>query len=86
MKKVFLVTDPLVTSYGSVRPPLLLSMEFSGCGFDVVIVSPKVSEDVRRLIGERVEVAELNMNFFITPQLPTFEAWLRCLLKTSDAL
>lgn len=81
MEKVFIITDPLVTSFGSVRPPLLLSKELSRCGFDVIISSPQVSDDVRKLIEGHVKIIALNMNFYITRQLPTFEAWLRCLFR-----
>jgi len=86
MKCVF-ITDPLVTRFGAVRPALLLSVELKRYGFETVLISPRVSEDIKYMIEENgIEVIDLGENFYITPQLPTFEAWARALFKQKHML
>jgi len=81
------ITDPLVTRFGSVRPALLLSMELVRRGFDATLISPRVSGDIKSTLeGRGIQVVDLGMNFYITPQLPTLEAWARALLKRRDSL
>ena len=81
------VVDPLVTRFGAVRPSLLLSMELVKRGLDVVLISPCVSDDVKSVLEEHgVQVTDLGVNFYITPSLPTFEAWARALFKRRDSL
>jgi glycosyltransferase involved in cell wall biosynthesis len=86
MRSIF-ITDPLVTRFGAVRPALLLSIELRRHGFDTMLVSPRVDEDVKGMIERYgIQVVDLGVNFHIMPQLPTFEAWARALLKRKDSL
>lgn len=86
MKCAF-ITYPLLTRFGSVRPALLLSIELIKRGFDVTLISPSVSEDVKGMVEEYgIQVIDLGVNFYITPQLPSFEAWVRALLRRKDSL
>ncbi|GIU72433.1 MAG: group 1 glycosyl transferase [Candidatus Nitrosocaldaceae archaeon] len=83
--KVVFITDPLVTTFGAVKPALLLAREFIAHGHDTTIISPTINDSIKTELTN-IETIELGMKFRIVPNLPTFEAWLRSLFKEKDYL
>ncbi|MCR8455802.1 MAG: glycosyltransferase family 4 protein [Candidatus Korarchaeota archaeon] len=82
MKNICFVTDPLVTTIGAVRPALLLSREFQKRGYNVTLLSPYVSGEVKHMIEkEGIEVKSLDRRARIIKWLPTLEAWAYSLFK-----
>jgi glycosyltransferase involved in cell wall biosynthesis len=76
--KILFLTDPLIVHFGSVRPALLLSTELRRRGYEIVIISQRISGDIVNILKEQdIHVFDLGMKFIITPHIPTFEAWLR---------
>ncbi|PVX23147.1 MAG: hypothetical protein CW716_12830 [Candidatus Bathyarchaeum sp.] len=77
------VTDPLVTAYGSTRPPFLLAMEMQKNGHRVKLVSSSVSEEVMQAAKERnIQVKSLGSNFSFENSYPIVEAWAKSLFKS----
>jgi glycosyltransferase involved in cell wall biosynthesis len=80
------VTDPLLTTLGSTRPPFLLATELQKRGHNVTLVSPSISEEVRKAAKEKdIQVKSLGSTFNFTNSYPIVEAWAKSLLK-SDIL
>ena len=80
------VTDPLLTSYGSTRPPFLLATEMQKSGHKVKLVSSSVSEEVMQAAKEKnIHVKSLGSKFSFMNSYPIVEAWAKSLLK-SDVL
>lgn len=76
--KLCFITDPLVTTAGSVRPTLLLSRELSKLGYDITIVTTKANEDLSQLIEEmnhKLLAIGPRTSFF--KRMPNLDAWLR---------
>ena len=80
------VTDPLLTTLGSTKPPFLLATELQKNGHNVTLVSLSVSEEVRKAARKKnIQVKSLGSNFNFTHSYPIVEAWAKSLLK-SDIL
>ena len=80
------VTDPLLTEYGSTRPPFLLATELQNSGHNVKLVSSSVSEEVMNAAKDKnIQVKSLCSNFRFANSYPIVEAWAKSLLK-SDVL
>ena len=77
------ITDPLVTTAGAVRPAILLAREFCKRGNNVVIVTPYFDAKVKEIFdGIDVHINAVGpKNSLIKKQLPTFDAWARCLIR-----
>ena len=79
------ITDPLLTTLGSTRPPFLLATELQKNGHNVTLVSLSVSEEVRKTAKEKnIQVKSLGSNFNITHSYPIVEAWAKSLLKSEN--
>ena len=79
------ITDPLLTTLGSTRPPFLLATELQKNGHNVTLVSLTVSEEVRKTAKEKnIQVKSLGSNFNITHSYPIVEAWAKSLLKSEN--
>lgn len=80
------VTDPLLTTFGSTKPPFLLATELQKSGHNVTLISPSISEEVTKAADEKnIQVKSLGSNFSFTNAYPIVEAWAKSLLK-SDIL
>ena len=80
------VTDPLMTTFGSTKPPFLLATELQKSGHNVTLISPNISEEVIKAAEERnIQVKSLGSSFSFTNSYPIVEAWAKSLLK-SDIL
>ena len=76
------VTDPLLTTFGSTKPPFLLATELQKSGHNVTLVSQGVSEEVRKAAKEKsIQVKNLGSNFSFNNSYPIVEAWAKSLLK-----
>ena len=74
---VFFLLDPLETTYGPLRPPLLLARELKK-SLMVCLVSPSVSRKVDNFLrSEGLTVVNLGRHFMLSGSLLTLEAWLR---------
>lgn len=81
------ITDPLVTTVGATRPPCLLATELQKNGYSVTLISLCVSEKVREITNENdIQVKSTGSNFYITPPLAIFEAWVKSLLSSKNML
>lgn len=77
------VTDPLLTTFGSTKPPFLLATELQKSGHKVTLISQGVSEEVRKAAKEKnIAVKSLGSNFSFTNSYPIVEAWAKSLLKS----
>ncbi len=77
------VTDPLLTSYGSTRPPFLLATEMQKNGHNVKLVSSSVSEEVMQAAKEKnIHVKSLGSSFSFANSYPIVEAWAKSLFKS----
>ena len=80
------VTDPLLTTFGSTKPPFLLATELQKSGHTVTLISPSISEEVINAAEEKnIQTKSLGSNFSFTNSYPIVEAWAKSLLK-SDIL
>ncbi len=81
------ITDPLMTTAGSTRPPFLLATELKKNGYNIRLISPSVSEEVKRLAKKNdIEVISLGSNFNIIQSFPILEAWAKSLLKSRSTV
>ncbi len=81
------LTDPLLTTVGSTRPPFLLATELQKHGHNIRLVSPSVSEEVMRTAKENnILVISLGSNFSIAHSFPIIEAWAKSLLKSRSMI
>lgn len=72
------ISDPLVTTAGSVRPTLLLSRELSKLGYDITIVTTKTNEDLSHLIREmNHKLLVIGPKTSVIKSMPNLDAWLR---------
>jgi len=79
------ITDPLLTTLGSTRPPFLLATELQKNGHNVTLLSLSVSEEVRKTAKEKnIQVKSLGSNFNIIHSYPIVEAWAKSLLKSEN--
>ncbi|GAI74238.1 unnamed protein product, partial [marine sediment metagenome] len=79
------ITDPLLTTLGSTRPPFLLATELQKNGHNVTLVSLSVSDEVRKTAKEKnIQVKSLGSNFNFTHSYPIVEAWAKSLLKSEN--
>ncbi|UCC58007.1 MAG: glycosyltransferase family 4 protein [Candidatus Bathyarchaeum sp.] len=85
-RKITFITDPLLTTVGSTRPPFLLATELQKNGYDVTLVSLSVSEEVRKAAKENnIQVKSLGSNFNLIHSFPILEAWAKSLLKSRNS-
>ncbi len=81
-KKITFITDPLLTTVGSTRPPFLLAKELQKNGYNITLVSLSVSEEVMKIARENnIQVKSLGSNFNLIHSFPILEAWGKSLLK-----
>jgi glycosyltransferase involved in cell wall biosynthesis len=79
------ITDPLLTTLGSTRPPFLLATELQKNGHNATLISLSVSEEVRKTAKEKnIQVKSLGSNFNIIHSYPIVEAWVKSLLKSEN--
>jgi len=79
------ITDPLLTTLGSTRPPFLLATELQKNGHNVTLVSLSVSDEVRKTAKEKnIQVKSLGSTFNIIHSYPIVEAWAKSLLKSEN--
>jgi glycosyltransferase involved in cell wall biosynthesis len=77
------VTDPLLTAYGSTRPPFLLATEMQKSGHSVKLVASSVSEEVMQAAKEKnIHVKSLGSKFSFANSYPIVEAWAKSLFKS----
>jgi glycosyltransferase involved in cell wall biosynthesis len=76
------ITDPLVTTAGAVRPPILLAREFHRMGHNIIMVTPHFNERIKKqLDSENIRLLAVGPKSSFFPDLPTFKAWARCLIR-----
>ena len=79
------ITDPLITTLGSTRPPFLLATELQKKGHNATLISLSVSEEVGKTAKEKnIQVKSLGSNFNIIHSYPIVEAWVKSLLKSEN--
>lgn len=83
-EKLFLISDPLITDFGSSRPVVLLSLEFSRI-FDVSVVSSVVSAQMKeKLQSSEVAVIDLKAKPHVKDaSLAVFDLYLREAIRGS---
>jgi len=83
-KKLFLISDPLITDYGPSRPVVLLSHEFSRI-FDVSVVSSVISTHIKeKLQSLGVAVIDLRVKPYLKDaSLALFDLYLREAIRGS---
>lgn len=85
--KICLVTDPLVTTMGAVRPAILLAREFVQNGNDVILLTLKVDEGIKHMLQEEgINVEAVSSRFSLLREFPTLDAWAKGLVRVEDAL
>jgi glycosyltransferase involved in cell wall biosynthesis len=79
---LLLITDPLLTTAGAVRPALLLAKQFRLLGHEVEIASPQLAEEiVRTLELKGIQHSQVGPSSSLIRDFPTLDAWARCLVK-----
>jgi glycosyltransferase involved in cell wall biosynthesis len=79
---VLFVTDPLVTTAGSVRPALLLAKQMRLLGHNVEIASPQFAKEILRAFEfDGLKHSQAGPSFSILRSHPMVDAWVRCLAK-----
>lgn len=83
-KKLFLISDPLITDYGPSWPVVLLSYEFSRI-FDVSVVSSVISTHIKeKLQSSEVTVIDLRVKPYLKDaSLALFDLYLREAIRGS---
>ena len=83
---VTFITDPLVTSAGSVRPAFLLARAFRKEGHSVTITSTQFAEQlVEVLSSEGITIKKAISGHSLRCSFPTLGAWGGCLLWLREA-
>lgn len=83
---VTFITDPLVTTAGSVRPALLLARAFREKGHNVTIVSTQFAEQIIEVLSsEGITIQEAGPSYSLHHSFPTLEAWAKCMLWLREA-
>ena len=78
--KLLIMADPALSLYGPLTPVLLLGREFVRRGYRVIVISPKVKDDVRKGFEEfNIEVIDLGIRnlLFNEPSKSFIEYWAR---------
>ncbi len=76
------ITDPLLTTLGSTRPPSLLATELQKNGHKITLISPSVNEEVKKTMEKNnIQVKSLGSNFSTKYSVPILEAWAKLLLR-----
>jgi glycosyltransferase involved in cell wall biosynthesis len=84
MIKVTLITDPLVTTAGAVRPAILLARELRKWRETPVIVTPRSDERIAESLREKgIEIKHVGPRFSFISSSPTLDAWARCLIMNT---
>ncbi|MCD6465105.1 glycosyltransferase [Candidatus Bathyarchaeota archaeon] len=84
---ICLVTDPLVTTMGAVRPAILLAREFVQNGNKVILLTPKVDKGIEHMLQkDGIDVEVVSSKFSFLREFPTFDAWAKSLIKVEDVL
>lgn len=79
---VYLITDPLVTTMGAVRPALLLAREFCKSGYGVTLMTSRFDRNIEKALQtENIHLKAVGPRFSFVRSLPTFDAWARCLIR-----
>lgn len=82
--KFCFITDPLVTTAGSVRPALLLSKELAKRGYSISIVTTKISENILKHISQMGhEIITIGPKTSYINSMPNLDAWLRHIIKNN---
>ena len=77
------ITDPLLTTAGATRPPYLLATKLQKEGHLITLISPNVSEEVRKVANEHgIRVESLGSKFSINHSVPFLEAWAKLMVNS----
>ncbi|MCD6465613.1 glycosyltransferase [Candidatus Bathyarchaeota archaeon] len=83
-KSICFIVDPLVTTAGAVRPALLLAREFHRLGYEVTIITLHFDEEIcKKMQEDGVHFIAVGSKKFFIQSFPTFDAWLKCLVKNN---
>lgn len=84
---IYFITDPLVTTAGSVRPSLLLTKKFSELGYDVTIVTTKTNKKLNNYMKTRgYELVTIGPESSYISSMPNLDAWLRHILVNNKCI